>query len=97
VLAVATPGAVASAVSRMNTRRKVATMSNGDEITPEAYESEADVVVTPHAVVITLTPEQRERAAGCLERSQAISFEIRAVPVTDLEGPSVKRAVVAID
>ncbi len=45
---------------------------------------EYPVVVTPHAVVITLNEKQRKKAQKCLERSGKIKFTIKEISVTKL-------------
>jgi hypothetical protein len=69
-------------------------MSDYEETSRREHQSK--VVVTPQALVVTLTPELRQRAEECIERSGAVSFEIRPVSVENLEG-SVHANGVLID
>ena len=55
----------------------------GDKPTREP-ESDHAIVVTPHAVVITLSEQHRQEAQKCLERSNKITFKIREISATSL-------------
>ncbi len=48
------------------------------------YEDAAQVVVTPASVVFSLTPEHREQAQRCLEKSGEVRISFSEVSVTNL-------------
>ncbi|MQY12874.1 hypothetical protein SRB5_30130 [Streptomyces sp. RB5] len=44
----------------------------------------AQVVITPSSMVFSLTPEHREKARACLERSGKLEISFESVSVTNL-------------
>jgi hypothetical protein len=64
----------------------------------QEHKSGSHVFVTPAAIVVTLTPEHVSKAQHCLEKSGAITFEIKAVSTTSpTEAGSARAEGVAVD
>jgi hypothetical protein len=51
---------------------------------PARPEADHSIVVTPHALVITLSEHQQREARKCLERSGKVTFSMKEVSVTRL-------------
>lgn len=59
-------------------------MSESDYESQQPEEQDHSIVVTPHALVVTLSPEMQRTAQECLKRSGKVTFTMKEVSVTRL-------------
>jgi hypothetical protein len=62
---------------------------------PEASKPKEQVVVTHHAVLISLTEAHKEQMQRCIERSGEVRFTFKEISVTRL--PAILDNGVAVD